>query len=254
LDTSRPKISHGFVSDLKSIIRCLFRLVQAQPYDRATRNGENAPLSPSFWIAFGKLEVNQVLDLLVPHFLDEVQTILGNAEVTVNDLLMLPRQPKQILHGWLVYIDIFTGALDFSSDFKTTTELEVAEAGIYTGSAPGLGGGVPRWRQYDRVVPSVFPESESPKKSYHYRFDRMSGRTMNVRTVAISLSPLNTSFWSIFAEGLVTTLLGSLGDSGDRKRFVTSSMFKWYDKCSGVMTDLRINVKAEPLNHSWPLL
>lgn len=126
--------------------------------------------------------------------------------------------------------------------------------GIYKGSATGVGGGIPRWRRYDRIVPSDSPESESPNKSYHYCFDKMSGRTMNVRTVAISLSPLNTSFWPIFAEGLVTTLLGSLGDCGDRRRFFTSSMFKRSEKCSEAMTDLRINVKAEPLNHSWPLL
>jgi len=62
--------------------------------------------------------VNQVLDLLVPHFHDEVQTILGNAEVTVNDLLLLPRQPKKFRHGWLVYIDILLALSIFTAISK----------------------------------------------------------------------------------------------------------------------------------------
>lgn len=40
---------------------------------------------------------------------------------------------------------------------------------------------------------------------------------MNLRAVAVSFCPFNTSFWPIFTEGVVMTLLGTLGDSGDRK-------------------------------------
>ncbi len=86
-----------FRERLTRIISCLFSLVKAQPYDNDAKTRGDAPLSPSFWIACSKLEVDQV-----PHFPNEVQGVLGNAEVTIDDLLMLPRQPEKSLRGWLV--------------------------------------------------------------------------------------------------------------------------------------------------------
>ena len=49
---------------------------------------------------------------------------------------------------------------------------------------------------------------------------------MNLRAVAVSFCPLNTSFWRILTQGVVVTLLGTFGDSRDRKPFTTSSMFE----------------------------
>jgi hypothetical protein len=92
------------------------------------------------------------------------------------------------------------------------------------------------------------------KKAYHHWFSTITGRIMNLRAVAVGFCPLNTSFWPIFTEGVVMSLVVTLGDSGDRKPFTTSSMFEWYEKCLEAMTDLRITLKAEPLNHSWPPL
>jgi hypothetical protein len=57
----------------------------------------HAPLSPSFWIACSKLEVDQALEIIIPYFPNEVQGVLGNAEVTIDDLLMLPRQSETSL-------------------------------------------------------------------------------------------------------------------------------------------------------------
>ena len=65
------------------------------------KTGRDALLSLSFWIACSKLEVDEVLEIIVPHFPNEVQGVLGNAEVTIDDLLMLPRQPEKSLRAGL---------------------------------------------------------------------------------------------------------------------------------------------------------
>jgi hypothetical protein len=153
-----------------------------------------------------------------------------------------------------VYIDIFTGAVKSKGDTEATIEAEVAEVGIYTGSATGVGGSIQRWLHYDRITFSFIPKNEYSKKGHHHWFSTIPGCTMDLRAVALSFCPLNTSFWPISTKGVVVALLGTLGDSGDRKPIATSSMFEWYQKCLEAMTDLRITLKAEPLNHSWPLL
>jgi hypothetical protein len=59
----------------------------------------DVPLSLSLWIACSKLEMDQVLEMIIPHFPNQVQKVLSNAEVTINDLLMLPRQPEKSLRA-----------------------------------------------------------------------------------------------------------------------------------------------------------
>jgi hypothetical protein len=86
--------------------------------------------------------VDQALGIIIPHFPNEVQGVLGNAEVTIDDLLMLARQSETSLRGWLIYTDIITGAIKSKQDTETTIEAEVAEIGIYTGSATGVEGSI----------------------------------------------------------------------------------------------------------------
>ena len=139
------KIKARFRERLARIISCLFSLVKAQPYDNDAKTGVDAPLYPSSWFAYSKLEVDQVL---------QIQGVLGNAEITIDDLLKLPRQPENPLRGWLVQIDIVTGAIKSRQNPEATVEAEVAEVGVYTGSATGMGGGIQRWLHYDRIIPS----------------------------------------------------------------------------------------------------
>jgi hypothetical protein len=81
----------------------------------------HAPLSPCFWIACSKLQVDQVLENMIPHFPYEVEGVLGNGEVNYR------RPPNASLDGqgnlsarWLVYVDIFTVAVKSKRETEAT--------------------------------------------------------------------------------------------------------------------------------------
>ena len=57
-----------------------------------------------------------------------------------------------------MYIEIFTGAVKSKRDAEATIEAEVAEVGVYTGSATGVGGGIQIWLRYDQIVSSFIPK------------------------------------------------------------------------------------------------
>jgi hypothetical protein len=67
------KESHErFQERLKRIICHLFNLVTMRPFMKEVESLGNAPLSACFWLAFGELEADEVLDVLLPHFPDHV--------------------------------------------------------------------------------------------------------------------------------------------------------------------------------------
>lgn len=138
------------------------------------------PLSVNFWIALSKLEADEIVNILLHHIPQQVQQVLGWLDVTVDDLLALPRQDDK-LSGWIVYIDI-------------VTDKEGHTLGLYVGSATGQGGGLQRWLGYDRYISNDLSKDAYSRKGYHHWFATRPGRAMNLLAVAFGFCLLNSIF------------------------------------------------------------
>jgi hypothetical protein len=97
-----------FRQRLRRIIHHLRDLVRANPFSKEAESSTNAPLSTNFWTVLSKLEVDEVFNILLSHFPEQVQVTLGKPTVTIDGLLALPHQADNNLGGWIVYIDIVT--------------------------------------------------------------------------------------------------------------------------------------------------
>ena len=108
-----------FRQRLRRIIHRLSDLVRANPFSKEAESSTNAPLSTNFWIVLSKLEVDEVLNILLSHFPEQVQVTLGKPAITIDGLLALPHQADNNLGGWIVYIDIVTESIILDDDKET---------------------------------------------------------------------------------------------------------------------------------------
>lgn len=240
-----------FRQRLRRIIHRLSDLVRANPFSKEAESSTNAPLSTNFWIVLSKLEVDEVFNILLSHFPEQVQATLGKPTVTIDGLLALPHQDN--LGGWIVYIDIVTESIILDDGKETGVGSQTHGLGLYVGSATGQGGGIQRWSEYDRYVPNNLSKDDYSRKGYHHWFCTRPGHTMNLRAVAVGFCPLDSTFWPILTEGIIMVLLGTLSDKGQRKQFTPKAMFDWYEECRKAIPDVGRFPDVEPLNHSWPL-
>ena len=72
--------------------RIIYRLsVKVNPFSKEAESSTNAPLSTNFWTVLSMLEVDKVFNILLSYFPKQVQAALGKPEITIDDLLALPR-------------------------------------------------------------------------------------------------------------------------------------------------------------------
>lgn len=128
--------------------------------------------SPCFWIACSKLQVDQVLENMIPHFPYEVEGVLGNGEVNYR------RPPNASLDGqrnlsagWLVYVDIFTGAVKSGRETEATIRPSSQDPLLEWEVT------MQRWLHCHQIIGSFIPKWEYSKKGlpslvYHHTWPR----------------------------------------------------------------------------------
>jgi len=108
LDRGELRAFHGRVT---RITTCSYCLIKTYPYHKHEEKSGNEPIPPSSYVAFNKIKIDLVLELVIPHFPIKAKDILESANVMIDDPFLLLFS-STIRRAWNLYANIVGGVTE----------------------------------------------------------------------------------------------------------------------------------------------